>query len=725
MPSPPRFTAWIFLLTIIAIDHSVSCGNDRPNVILMMADDMGLGDTSAYQDFTGNSDPDQIHTPQMQRLARMGVRFTDAHTPSSRCSPTRYALLTGRYPWRNRLKHWVLFGVQGDPMIESDRPTIGTLMQENGYRTGLVGKWHVGLRYRQSDGRPADGWQDADLTKPLFDTPLDHGFDYCRFTSRSHGTSGATDGNKKKPNSASQSVGPGHVHGRTAVSATGDGKRLVDDGPDQYVLTKLGSRHSDHAISFLQEHLAGGANKSKPFFLYYPSNSNHGPYTPDKEIDGKPVAGAAKNMAGEAMNVRSDYIYENDVALGRLIDFLSNHDDPRRPGHRLIDNTIVIFTSDNGAENKAKTATGPFRSNKGSVYEGGHRVPFIVAWKDGGVGDGDPSSGGKTSSQLIGLQDMFATFAEILGHPLPDLRASNKGAEDSVSVLAAWRGKPIAKRPMIFNDHNEAKEDRAAAAIRLDDPVIEGKVHRGQWKLFCDATLLRGGEAKPVELFDLATDPRETTNRISEPASRPIVDHLSKLAVLHRTAGGHRSVGFASGRRFVLDWRTSGQQQIGDQQRLGLADRFSALSIRDAAVTMGDGPEAVEMKISAAGRDSLLRSGTFDVNPRGLGISSGRFKQVDDGEAILIKFDRDVIVESAAIVAGNGTCGGFYRVGSGAPLAIYCIDADIDSQDQSGILSDIGVVKAGQTLRLDSSPHHGVESPGQWRLGALTVRLIK
>lgn len=116
---------------------------------------------------------------------------------------------------------------------------------------------------------------------------------------------------------------------------------------------------------------------------------------------------------------------------------------------------------------------------------------------------------------------------------------------------------------------------------------------------------------------------------------------------------------------------------------------------------------------------------TFTSNDRGLGISSGKVKQIDDGEALLSTFDTDVILESAAIVAGNGTCGGFYRVGDHAPLAIYCVDADIDEKDQSGLLSDIGVLKKGQTLRLNSSPHFGTESPGQWRLGALTVRRLK
>ena len=129
----------------------------KPNIILMMADDMGMGDTSAYLDVSGNSPEVQLHTPSMERLARLGVRFTDAHTPSTRCTTTRYGLLTGRYCWRSRLKYWVLFGAQGDPLIEPDRPTIASLLRDNGYRTAMAGKWHVGLRYRRSDGTPASG----------------------------------------------------------------------------------------------------------------------------------------------------------------------------------------------------------------------------------------------------------------------------------------------------------------------------------------------------------------------------------------------------------------------------------------------------------------------------------------------------------------------------------------------------------------------------------------
>ena len=151
MKTPPRpnrrFQTWqitglltLFLLTSNGIEVFAAEPQPRPNVIIVMADDMGLGDTSAYQDFTGNTNAQQHHTPAMERLARTGIRFTDAHTPGSRCTPTRYSLLTGRYPWRSRLKWWVLFGAQGDPLIEPDRITLPASLQSAGYRTGIVGK---------------------------------------------------------------------------------------------------------------------------------------------------------------------------------------------------------------------------------------------------------------------------------------------------------------------------------------------------------------------------------------------------------------------------------------------------------------------------------------------------------------------------------------------------------------------------------------------------------
>jgi len=698
----------------------VSAADSHPNIIVMMADDMGMGDTSAYQDFTGNSDEDQIHTPSMERLAKMGIRFTDAHTPSSRCSPTRYALLTGRYPWRNRLKYWVLYGSQGDPMIEADRPTLATMLRDNGYSTAMFGKWHVGLRYRRSDGKPAAGWEDADLTQPLFDTPLDHGFDYCQFTSRSHGTSGPFVGGKKK-NTPEQNVGPGHINGRMAIAATKNGKQLIADGSKAYVLEELGGRHSDNAMHFLQSHVSGDQSRKKPFFLYYPSNSNHGPHTPDSHVGDQPVAGAGKNVAGQSLNTRGDYVYENDVALGRMLDWLEATDDPRNADKKLIETTIVIFTSDNGAEIDKTVATGPFRSNKGSVYEGGHRVPFLVSWPAGGVGDGNSDTQGGDSGELIGLHDLFATFSEIVSDKMPDLAAGQKGAEDSLSVLPAWRGDALPARPTFYHDHKQAS-DGAASAIRLNSPTVAGRVFNGKWKLFFDAALLRMGKAQPVELFDLHTDPEEKIDRLDDESLKPLVEHLIQLALLQRNSGGHRLANFVAEKQIIFDWRKKGAQKLrGGVVANRLAARFEGQSAEQLTTEV----DGLSMTMRGVVGNSAASGAVFNSNERGLGVSSGKFRQVDNGEALLISFDEDVIVESAAIVAGNGTCGGFYRVGDHAPLAIYCVDADIDAKDQSGLLSDIGVLKKGQALRLDSSPHFGTESPGQWRLGALTVRRLK
>jgi hypothetical protein len=158
--------------------------------------------------------------------------------------------------------------------------------------------------------------------------------------------------------------------------------------------------------------------------------------------------------------------------------------------------------------------------------------------------------------------------------------------------------------------------------------------------------------------------------------------------------------------------------------RLDMSGQFTAVDSAGVTIDLGAaGASDMQVTIAAVKGDGAV-AGKFNVNPRGLGVDGGEVGQVDSSEAIVIHFDEDVIVESAAIVAGNGTCGGFYCVGDGAPLAIYCVDGDIDAQDQSGNLSDIGVVKAGQRLRLDSSPHFGVEAAGRWRLGTITFRRL-
>lgn len=516
----PALATLLFLLLPCLPAPAVS-----PNIIIFLADDMGMGDTSVYHDWSGNKDDRQLNTPNMARIANMGIRFMDAHSPHSRCSTSRYALLTGRYCWRTSLKHWVLFGVQCDPLIEKSRPTIASFLRQSGYRTGMVGKWHLGLSYRRTDGSPAEGWNDADLTKPLADGPTDHGFDFFYGISRSHPTSGPS---RKSPNTPGQRQGPGWIHNRRIIGATGKGKQL----DDSYVLDEIGPVLHARASEFLRSATAA----SKPFFLYFASPANHTPYTPCKSIAGRKVAGESRNVDGSLTgNVRLDFIHENDVQVGLLLDYLQRTNDPRRPGHRLLDNTLFIFASDNGAENRSKTATGPLRSNKGSTYEGGHRIPFFASWPAGAIGDGRPRTPGKTSNRLLALNDLFATFAEILGKPLPDLSKGEIGAEDSISQLGALRGQEHPPRPPVFpNDHREASkktsQERAVVAVRSNASPL-----KGQWKLFLDHRFATEGALHPFALYNLATDQFEMQNLLNDSASTAALEFLLEEA---RKAGG-------------------------------------------------------------------------------------------------------------------------------------------------------------------------------------------
>ena len=508
------------LVAALTLCVSALNAGEPPNVVVFLADDMGIGDTSAYRDWTGNAPSEQLATPSLDRLARRGVRFTDAHSPSGRCSPSRYALLTGRYCWRTRLKHWVLYGVHCPPLIERQRVTLPEFLQKAGYRTGMLGKWHLGLTYRNAQGESATGWNDADLTRPLADSPIDHGFDTFFGVSRSHGTSGP-DGQQR--NGPDQRIGPGWISGRDVIGATGKTKKL--DG--SYVLHEMGEVLDRKAM----ELLAWGAKRPAPFFLYFASPSNHGPYTPSKQIAGIPVVAASRYVDGKPTeSKRLDFIYQNDVHVGRLLDFLARTPDPRREGKPLIDNTVLIFTSDNGSENRAKRFTGPLRSNKGSVYEGGHRVPFIVSWPAGGIGDGRDDTPGKTSDRLIASNDIYATVAEILGRPLPPTSGAECGAEDSFSRLAAMRGEDCPPRPPIYpNDHKEASkkksDKRAWIAVRSNAAPIPG-----QWKLFLDERFAWKGEPRPMELYDLAVDQQESRNLVADPKYTRVVEFLTRQA---------------------------------------------------------------------------------------------------------------------------------------------------------------------------------------------------
>ena len=273
----------------------------------------------------------------------------------------------------------------------------------------------------------------------------------------------------------------------------------------------------------------------RPFFLYFASPANHTPYTPADKIGGQKVKDASQFVNGTLTgSSRLDFVYQNDVHIARLMKYLKTTEDPRRPGHKLIENTLFIFTSDNGSEDPSKVFTGPLRSNKGSVYEGGHRVPFFASWPLGGIGNCSENSKPKICDRLLSLTDMFATFAEVLEEPLPPLdQEINYGAEDSVSQLAALKGNECLPRIPVFpNDHMEATKiarvpERAWVAIRVNSGPKPGK-----WKLFLDHQWAWEQKPNAMELYNLENDPLEKNNLINDPIYKGVIEYLLKLAKL-------------------------------------------------------------------------------------------------------------------------------------------------------------------------------------------------
>lgn len=440
-----------------------------PNVIYILADDMGYGDTTCLN-------PDsKICTPNIDSIAANGMRFTDAHSASAVCTPSRYSILTGRYSWRSRLKSSVIGGYTPS-LIEHGRMTVASMLRECGYRTGCVGKWHLGLDWTRCEDAPETPnygeTPGIDYCAPFRGGPVDHGFD------RFYGIAASLDmppyvyldGDKVK-------TPPNHITQDT-------GKRFWRKGPTapdfdhEQVLPELVNK----ALSWIDE-WAG-----QPFFIYFPLPAPHTPILPTAEFKGKSGIGDY-----------GDFVLMCDDVVGQI----------RRKLEELglTDNTILIFTSDNGCspmadfQELASHGHHPsyvFRGYKADIYEGGHRIPLVVSWPD-------KIKPGSKSNQPICLVDLMATLAQIVGISLPD----NAG-EDSVSNLPIWLGtadKPI-RDAVVHHSIN------GSFSIR-----------KGKWKLeLCPGSggwsEPRPGEESPdaprVQLYDLDDDISERRNRADE-----------------------------------------------------------------------------------------------------------------------------------------------------------------------------------------------------------------
>ena len=423
--------------------------NGRPNVLYILADDLGYGDVQCLNPQRG-----KIKTPHLDQLAAQGMTFTDAHSGSSVCTPTRYGLLTGRYAWRTRLQAGVLDGGNDEPLIAADRLTVAGFLRAQGYATACLGKWHLGFQSeakpRKAEGKKGIGGGGLPVGAGIMGGPTTRGFDYFW----------------------------GCSNART-MSALIENDRVIETIEPIAMLPRLGER----AVNYLVQHAA--AKPGKPFFLYLPLTSPHTPILPTPEWQGKSGLGAY-----------GDFVMQTDAVVSDVLAALD------RTG--LAGNTLVIFTADNGCSPQAGTAkleqqghfaSAAMRGYKADIWDGGHRVPFLVRWP-GRV------KAGSTSAQLICHTDLLATCADLLGAPLPP-----NAAEDSVSILPALTGAATAPLREAVVHHS-----------------INGRfaVRQGPWKLaLCPGS---GGWGKPgdaeakeaklpaLQLYDLGADPSEQEN---------------------------------------------------------------------------------------------------------------------------------------------------------------------------------------------------------------------
>ena len=452
----------------------------KPNLIYILCDDLGYGDVKRL------NPQGKIATPQLDKLAAGGMIFTDVHSSSSVCSPTRYGVMTGRYNWRTRLQSGVLGGLS-PRLIEPGRLTVAQLLKDNGYHTAAIGKWHLGMDWVKKEGKTvaelniesADQVHNVDYAQPIKNGPNSVGFGYYFGISASLDMVPYTfienDRVTKLPTVEKKFP---------MMSGKPGATRLGPAAPDfeaEAVLPTLTAK----AIAHVQAR-AADAKAGKPFFLYLPLPAPHTPIAPTPDWQGK-----------SGLNPYADFVMQTDHSIGQLLAELD------RQG--LTENTLVIVTSDNGcspqADFPALLAKGhnpsyTFRGHKADIFDGGHRIPFLVRW---------PArvKAGTLSQQLLCLTDFMATTAEILGVKLPAT-----AAEDSVSFLPALIGQ---------EQHFPLREAVVHHSINGSFAIRQGK-----WKLeLCRDS---GGWSEPrpgtpkaaslpaVQLFDLDKDLGEQTN---------------------------------------------------------------------------------------------------------------------------------------------------------------------------------------------------------------------
>lgn len=453
---------WLLVSAALGLPSKVLAAEDKPNIVLIYTDDQGFGDCSLL-----NADT-QFQTPNIDRIGRDGIVFTDGHSSDTVCTPSRYSLLTGRYSWRTRLKKGVI-NSHAKPLVSSDRATLATLLKRNGYHTAMVGKWHLGMDFEENGKKIVDGPRNKGFDY-FFGIPASMNYGYCAWYEDETAIVPPILHTKKKHNSLVK-VDPRAYrimppYGETAENGS---IKVAADFKDVLVL----ERFTEKAIAWIDS----VHDDESPFFLYFPVTSPHKPVIPQERFRGKSNAGAY-----------GDFMVETDHWVGEIIEALEKHG--------IYEDTLIIFSSDNGPENTWKKrierfqhdSSGIFRGGKRDIYEGGHRVPLMISWPRG-------IAGGQRFDGPVNQVDIYATLADIVGD-----RLGQNEAEDSVSFAPALKNQPFSRAPMI---HHSA---RGGFAIRDRD-----------WKLVLGAgSGAAATQEGSMELYHLGDDPAEVTNLIGQ-----------------------------------------------------------------------------------------------------------------------------------------------------------------------------------------------------------------
>lgn len=488
-PYPLALLIFLTSLFTLAYSNSSAEASSRPNILLILADDLGYGDLACY------NPESKIPTPQLDKLALQGMRFTDAHSPATVCTPTRYSLMTGELCFRTGNSP-VFTGVGGPCLIRDDQLTLPEMLKEAGYATAMFGKWHIGLTFYDKQGQPInqnglEGVRRIDYSRPMDGGPLNHGFQQFFGTASCPTTDflyAYIEGDRV-PNPPSGMIDKSRYPQNAYTNDFRDGL-----ASEEFDAAEVDMVFLEKSRAFLRTHVQ--SKPDQPFFLFHSMQAVHLPSIPAESFRGKTESGP-----------HGDFIHQMDWIVGELTRELE--------ALGVAENTLVIFCSDNGPEvptvlDMRKTyqhdGAHPWRGVKRDAWEGGHRTPLIIRWP-GRV------ASGKVSDQLISLTDLFATTAAIIDRDLP-----TDAAVDSYNMLPVLVGKEIdgMLRPyMLQQTHwEQALSIRVGPWKYLDHKGSGGNDYNREnteWSMKPYQIPDTAPDA-PSQLYNLTNDPGETTN---------------------------------------------------------------------------------------------------------------------------------------------------------------------------------------------------------------------